>query len=277
MTNPSLGLSGLDNDVEKNNLCLTVSASKHVQSDSSRSGPDVLVDKSWWPSLSFAPSQPQKWRVLTYREKVGKGMACYNRVRDAALDWKFRVGDDMGILPVARQPEHNVMQYNSANHRGRYTVLPIVDKEKDQQNEIVMHQCIGAARRFVSFSSRRILPFLPKVYSVNPIMSVFDVVDQRGPSTLYSSTAYATMKGHLLRGEERVTVALRDGSEDVEVEIISISRSAPSLAGRTVWPFIGKMQSSFFGAQIGYLRQVGLHNAQPGIATKGGVLYPSSI
>ena len=91
-------------------------------------------------------------------------------------------------------------------------------------------------------------------------MVVYDVVDQRAPDgqTTFTSTAYATLKGHFLRGEERVTVALRDGSQDVEVEILSISRPGPGIVGKTLWPFIGKMQSKFFQQQLHHLSQSGL-------------------
>jgi len=90
-------------------------------------------------------------------------------------------------------------------------------------------------------------------------MVVYDLVDQRAPDgeTTFTSTAYATLRGHFLRGEERVTVALRDGSQDVEVEIMSISRAGPGLLGKTLWPFIGKMQSSFFQQQLDHLDHSG--------------------
>ena len=220
-------------------------------------------ENRWWPSLSFAPAEPLKWRVKTYRQKVGTGVDCYNRVRDAALDWEFRVGDTMGILPVTTQPDRRPTTENYIN-RGRYSVTPSTEEEDGDMNEYPMYQCLGAARRYVSFTSRRFLPFLPKIYSVNPVMSVFDVVDQRALATTFTSTAYATMRGHLLRGEERVTVALRDGNEDVEVEIVSVSRAAPSIGGRTIWPFIGKMQAAFFEVQMEHLSRIGAtHTGSP--------------
>jgi hypothetical protein len=86
------------------------------------------------------------------------------------------------------------------------------------------------------------------------------------------------MKGHLLRGEERVTVALRDGTEEVDVEIVSISKPGPSFKAKGIWPFIGKMQTAFFERQLEFLEQKAgrsnsiiqhsnpLHNA----ATTGG-------
>ena len=76
------------------------------------------------------------------------------------------------------------------------------------------------------------------------------------PDTTFTSTAYATMKGHLLRGEERVTVALRDRSEVVDVEIVSISKSGNSLKARGIWPFIGNMQHNFFNNQMDALQEV---------------------
>jgi hypothetical protein len=32
------------------------------------------------------------WRVLRYTRRIGKGEECYNRVRDAALNWEFHTG-----------------------------------------------------------------------------------------------------------------------------------------------------------------------------------------
>ena len=210
--------------------------------------------------MSFAPSHPKKWRVLKYRRKVGSGIECYKRVRDAALDWEFKAGDDMGLLPVTGAsgsvPHNDFARDAMVRGRYRYTVTP-VEEEDSEADTVPLHQCVGAARRLVSYSAKRVAPFLPKLYSVNPVMVVYDVVDQRGPSTTFSSTAYATMKGHLLRGEERVTVTLRDGTEDVEVEIVSVSQAGQSMKGKAVWPFIGKMQSTFFESQMDFLQRIG--------------------
>jgi hypothetical protein len=61
------------------------------------------------------------------------------------------------------------------------------------------------------------------------------------------------LKGHWLRGEERVTVICRDGSHDVDVEILSVSRAGPSLWAKTIWPFVGTMQSTFFQQHLEHL------------------------
>lgn len=87
-----------------------------------------------------------------------------------------------------------------------------------------------------------------------------------GPETTYSSTAYATLKGHLLRGEERVTVAMRDDTGFVDVEILSLSRPAGSLKSKFVWPLIGNMQQTFFQNQMNFLEQIAVP-APPSLAT----------
>jgi uncharacterized protein (UPF0548 family) len=155
---------------------------------------------------------------------------------------------------------------------------------------------------------------LPSIYlyAINPVAVVYDVVDERGDfnangnvnvnvntdnyghrgfarghghaGCTYSSTAYATLQGHLLSGEERVSVILRHGenhrdgdgdgsphsnskpghaqSQDqdqdgfVDVEIISFSKAAPSLFGKIVWPFIAKKQDEFFKSEMDALERV---------------------
>jgi hypothetical protein len=139
------------------------------------------------------------------------------------------------------------------------------------------------------------IPFLPKaIYAMNPVAVVYDIVDERVPTDgsgrrgLYTSSAYATLKGHLMSGEERVTVIMR-GDDDavdigsillpatagrsngifshddaylsngggwVDVEIVSYSKAAPSLLGRMVWPFVGKKQDSFFTSELDALEHV---------------------
>ena len=64
------------------------------------------------------------------------------------------------------------------------------------------------------------------------------------------------MKGHLLCGEERVTVAWRDDGSSVDVEIVSLSKPAPGLAAKFVWPFAKKMQPIFFQEQLKALQNV---------------------
>jgi len=267
-------------------------------------GSSADVEKSWWPSLQITKDndndndsssqttnrklgippgrtdksrnsfREQDWRILTYRKRVGRGRDCYNKVRDAALDWEFQSRDgSTGMLQVpdtrpAGTYDHPAIGSN--RKRLPYSVRSIDDDPGAAalSNPLVSssssYRSLGS-RRLVSYASKSVAGFLPsflrkRIYSINPVMVVYDVVDQRAPDglTTFTSTAYATLKGHFLRGEERVTVALRDGSQDVEVEILSISRAGPSLFGKTLWPFIGTMQSKFFQQQLEHLSESGL-------------------
>eukprot|EP00957_Ditylum_brightwellii_P142542 10859956-Ditylum_brightwellii.AAC.1 len=48
----------------------------------------------------------------------------------------------------------------------------------------------------------------------------FDCQNNRGAGTTYTSTAYATLRGHLLSGEERVTVVLRDKKSNSDNDVL---------------------------------------------------------
>lgn len=269
------------------------------------------MENSWWPSLQISNTNArdpndgrkstikwdfflkknkssdgrgcrsfteQDWRIFTYRKRVGRGKDCYEKVRDAALDWEFQSADgSTGMMQVPdNHPNENeygreTIPMASSGMRRSYSVQPIRDEKLDSTNSpgayfpsSTLYRSLGS-RRLVSFASKSMTDFFPsflrrRIYSINPVMVVYDVVDQRAPNgqTTFTSTAYSTLKGHFLRGEERVTVALRDGSQDVEVEILSISRAGPGLFGRTLWPFIGKMQSNFFQQQLEHLCRCGL-------------------
>ena len=58
----------------------------------------------------------------------------------------------------------------------------------------------------------------PSLYAINPVAVVYDMVDEAVPSTgdIYTCTAYGTLKGHLLTGEERVTVIWRNDEVDAD-------------------------------------------------------------
>lgn len=222
-------------------------------------------------------------------------MECYQKVRDAALDWEFHQsnGNELGILPLAhvtkplgnplRLPWAGGRQRGQPILRGRYTITPIPEddgKDATSNPVVPLHHCLGAARRFVSYSSRKLVPFIgswsPEIFAINPVRVVYDVVDQRGPATTFTSTAFATLPGHLLRGEERVTVAWRDGTDQVDVEIVSVSRAGPSWKGRALWPFIGKMQSTFFESQLDNLFRIGQQSTSSSSGQRNRVIFPSS-
>jgi uncharacterized protein (UPF0548 family) len=213
------------------------------------------------------------WRILVYRKRVGRGKECYQQVRDAALDWEFQSADgSLGMMEVpVSSPQHSRLKQPPrttipASSR-RYSVQPIIDDSDlgSYSSSSSLYRSLGS-RRLVSFSSKSLTGFLPpclqrRIYAINPVMVVYDVVDQHAQQTLFTSTAYSTLKGHFIRGEERVTVALRDGSQDVEVEILSISRAGPSLFGKMLWPFLGTMQNNFFQRQLEHLSESGFEGS----------------
>jgi uncharacterized protein (UPF0548 family) len=228
------------------------------------------AEEIWWPQTA-CPLEKTSWRVLRYRRRVGRGSACYQRVRDAALQWEFSSPEkDKGMLQVTPSAATvaSTHKHNSQQHRRRrYTVLPISELDDiyaPNTSDQIMKIWSGPGRRLVTFTASALpLPAIPArfrwmvpcLYAINPVAVVYDLVDERGPATTYSSTAYATVKGHLLRGEERVTVALRDNGH-VDVEIISFSKPAASVKGRLVWPVIGGMQQTFFEQQMSSLERV---------------------
>ena len=241
MTNPCLRIRPNSNRV-------TLVSTKTVEQSTANNSND-----DWWPETACSEeTDDNSWRILKLHRRVGRGLDCYHRVRDAALAWEFESDDgNKGIRSVVR-PEPR---------RGRgFAVLPVVN---DEPSRSVQQIWSGPGRRLVTFTSVKLLPswvasrINSRLYCFNPVHVVYDVVDQRAHTgtTLYSSTAYATGKGHWLRGEERVTVALRD-SGLVDVEILSFSRPAKSAMGRLVWPVIGKMQRTFFEQQMSAFERV---------------------
>ena len=187
-------------------------------------------NKKWWPS-SFGNDNNNKddWRrICTRKENLGKGEALYRRVRDAALNWEFSSDSSMGIIAAASRDEN---ESNCVHHDTfcRY----------------------GGGRRLATYTRKGFWNNM-LLCAVNPVMVVYDLVDERCQDATYTSTAYATAQGHWLRGEERVSVILRDQTGQVDVEILSYSKPH----NRIIWPFIGKMQRQFFEQQMQQLQQV---------------------
>lgn len=176
-------------------------------------------------------------------------MECYERVRDCALHWEFDSGGK-GIQSVPSRPTDTLPPHHNGPWR---SVHPLEGTTLSADRTQVR------GRRMVSWT--KVGPF----YVVSPIAVIYECFNQRGTGrdgvcTLFSSSAYATQTGHWLSGEERVTVALRSTTDPlhpspVEVEVVSISRAAPSLMGRLAWPLIGRMQDRFFVEQLRSLQR----------------------
>ena len=209
----------------------------------------------WWPGMAQEPNN-NEWRVLRFRQRVGKGQDCYEQCRDAALAWEFQgVGQGMVRVEDSR-PER---KSGSASHAHNNQCQEQDQDCKSSQSASLLSQTWAPGRRrFVTYTSfpKRGGPFVPHLYTVNPVAVVYAAVDQRAPGTTCTATAYATLAGHFLCGEERVTVCHRDHDNGVDVEILSVSRASDSFPGRWVWPLVGPLQRSFFSQQLHALQRV---------------------
>ena len=212
-----------------------------------RDGYTTLLEKGdgpWMPQIQVPSSSSSKqqnvWRVLKFTKCVGSGRDCYERVKEAALEWDFEASFDNDSVVVGMM---------SLPHQG-----------EQQQHH----------KHMVTYTKT----MLPKLYAVSPVQVVYNLVDcycyqpqeddgsgvcfsEQEPdpnlnATLFTSTAYATRQGHWIAGEERVSVILHS-SNNVFVELCSISRAGPSKRAKLVWPFVGRPQQRFFAAQLEWL------------------------
>jgi len=253
----------------------------HVAAVQEASSTSQIIDHGgdpWWPGTTYSPNKG--WRVLRLRQRVGKGKDCYERCRDAALAWEFQaVGQ--GMLPVKGRTSLIDETKSSSNQSAPATSIPFsrgqpINLDRHQEETIscssstlpndqqtqhhkssIQQIWSSPGRQLVTYTTipKRGGWLIPHLYTVNPVTVVYDLVDQRAPGTTYTATAYATQAGHLLCGEERVSVCHRDYDDSVDVEILSISRASDSLQGRLVWPFIGRMQRTFFQQQLEALQR----------------------
>lgn len=173
------------------------------------------------------------WRILRFHKQVGSGKQCYKRVQNAIYNWDF------------------------VSCEGKKSIGILAPKKSVHLAKVNQVQSISNPRRGLlgTFSE---IPLFKSIFVVNPVHVIYDVKDCRHknvPKSIVSSSSYATLDGHLLAGEERVSVVLR-GNDAVDVEIVSFSRSAPSFNGRIVWPFIGRMQKLFFLKEMEHLSRV---------------------
>jgi uncharacterized protein (UPF0548 family) len=177
------------------------------------------------------------WRVLRYHKRVGFGKRCYRRVRHAMLDWDFEAREGnkyMGILSAETPKKAVSIGMNEADP-----------------------SFIARRHMLATFTRLNFPKPLKSLFVVNPVHVVYEVKDDSRlvPTCLFSSTAYATLTGHILAGEERVTVLI-DAGDAVAVEILSFSRPAPSIIGKCIWPLIGRMQQQFFLSEINHLDKI---------------------
>lgn len=180
------------------------------------------------------------WRVLRFRLRVGYGKSCYTKVQNAILDWDFEAkkgAKSMGILSAATATKKTTIMASSHDLGPGFTV--------------------PRKSLLASFTEICLPKPLKSIFVVNPVHVAYEVKDEQLQNNVFSSTAYATLSGHLLSGEERVTVVWRKGmSDEVDVEIVSFSRASPSIGGKIIWPMIGAMQKQFFISEMKHLDRV---------------------
>ena len=258
---------------------------------------------------------PPPLRVLRYRRKVGKGDKCYTKLRDVALQWeRMHEGSTWAgirILPTSKRPMGRQQQqqqqqttrlYNNDfdndkknidNMEHHNTMMeqedPFSPLPPNVSKNVMQIWSEPGGRKLVTMSKMKIGNANSYFWAINPCGVVYDLVDCRGGGGMtYTSTAYATLKGHLLAGEERVTVAIRDNGRsshhpamdhlfftpshahsttplssslssddgDVYVEILSCSRPSPTFLGRMIFPFVKGMQDRFFQEQMDTLQRI---------------------
>ncbi len=175
------------------------------------------------------------WRVLRYQKRVGYGKSCYRRVQNAVFDWEFESRNGNASLGIVS------------------SALP---SEKDVDVLATSTASPTTTKLLATFTGMRFPDPINSIFVVNPVHVVYEMRDLRqAPRSIVSSVAYATLSGHLLAGEERVTV--RKGERDeVEVEILSFSRSTSSIVGKCIWPLIGRMQQQFFLSELYHLDKI---------------------
>eukprot|EP00545_Synedropsis_sp_CCMP1620_P009536 CAMPEP_0119012016 /NCGR_PEP_ID=MMETSP1176-20130426/6027_1 /TAXON_ID=265551 /ORGANISM="Synedropsis recta cf, Strain CCMP1620" /LENGTH=384 /DNA_ID=CAMNT_0006964911 /DNA_START=135 /DNA_END=1286 /DNA_ORIENTATION=+ len=272
MTNPSLHIA-VDNQVVMHVLG---SSSSSSSSSSSKSDSQVQDETSpqeqhqkedaWWPegmTTTTTTNAAAGWRVKEYRRTVGWGTNCYETVREKVLAWEFDA-NHQGILALDDQDKSSLTTATTATTtptRQSKNRATIRHNNKIDNNPSPWHHsttnaaALGGDRPRLVTYTKSFLGF----WCVSPIRVVYDWVDQRGPSTTYTSTAYATLQNHGLVGEERVTVALRDNdSRRVDVQIISYSKASHHWWAQVAFGIglMQKMQDRFFSNQMQWLQTV---------------------
>jgi len=213
---------------------------------------------------------------LRYRRKVGTGVECYTKLRNIALQWEG-LHQHSHWAGVKLLPPPSTLST---------PLTPLPSSLSPNLHQIFSDP---GGRTLITYSRIGPSRYSP-VWAMNPCGVVYDIVDDHSRTMMYSSTAYATLRGHWLAGEERVTVAMdecpneyhpssddhvlfaqyanrknlgnnggmhpgrREG--DVYIEILSCSRPAPHLWGKLIFPFVKGMQDRFFREEMDTLERM---------------------
>lgn len=142
------------------------------------------AEQAWFPSAPSPQQQQQqkKWRQCRYRRRVGQGQACYERVRDAVLAWQFNHTEHptQGILPVYATHSQQQPRQKNSDSNSNNDCFQLDDRTSQHVQPIWSGPHTEGSRRLVTFTSTGFkTKWLPKLYTMNPVMVVYDLLDQR--------------------------------------------------------------------------------------------------
>ena len=148
-------------------------------------------------------------RILRYRRKVGYGDKCYLKLRDAALQWEhLHKGSSWAAIKCQISNRNKKFLQTNPDYDNHAVEDPYAALPSDISGNVMQIWSDPGQRKLVTMA--RVGGKFP-IWNLNPCAVMYDLVDCKEKDMTYTSTAYSTLQGHLLAGEERVTVAIRDG------------------------------------------------------------------
>ena len=176
-------------------------------------------------------------RPPLFRRMLGRGDGTYEVAADALRNWAVNSGRGARI-ELELEPPAGI----SAARRGATA----------ERGLATMAQC----------------PRHSPLWILNPCRVTYELVDHRLERSaggwasdaaqlpcaagVMTAVSYSTLRGHLLAGEERLSVCRCARTGEVYFDILSISRGSNPLV-RAVFPLIRPMQRAFFNDQLDHL------------------------
>lgn len=166
---------------------------------------------------------PDGWHPNERRVKLGEGRDVYEEAVANMRRWKMLEGCKWAAMFL--------------NYEGAEGPIP---KETSLKGTLAATQakCYGV------------------LWSLNPVRVVYDVVDAEAGGMVYSAIAFSTLRGHLLRGEERFGVELHENGE-VYFELRSVSTgSGPWPVRAALLQAVKPLQKRFFTDQAATMQRL---------------------
>jgi len=188
-TNPCIHTPLLDNDNHDNE-------NDNVNIDNDNNDDiDDLNGKGWildgLPTSHLqSNSHHRLTRILRYRRKVGTGVECYTKLRNIALQWE-------GLHQHSHWAGVKLLPPPSSTLSTPLAPLPFSLSPN-------LHQIFSdpGGRTLITYSRIGPSRYSP-VWAMNPCGVVYDIVDDHSRTMMYSSTAYATLRGHYCRNFQK--------------------------------------------------------------------------